>query len=176
MTWILVGAGALVGVGLLAALIGSFLPSDHTAQAVIHLAAPPDRVWALVSDFAATPRWRRDVRAVQMEPHADGRVRFVETTKQGKTPFEVIAQHSLAQQAVRVVDDGLPFGGTWTWDLARAGNGTRLTITEQGFIRNPVFRLASRLLFKPTATIERYLLAAAKALNESAEPVIVRER
>jgi hypothetical protein len=75
-----------------------------------------------------------------------------------------------------VVDDGLPFGGTWTWELAPAGGGTRLTITEAGFIRNPIFRLMSRLFFPPTGTMEKYLRALAAELGDSAEPRVLRVR
>ncbi|HXV85455.1 MAG TPA: SRPBCC family protein [Gemmatimonadales bacterium] len=178
MTWIAVGIGVLIGLGLVTALIGSLLPRDHTAQVALDVAAPPDRVWALVSNFAASAQWRPDVREVLMEPPAPapagGRVRFTEVTRQGKTPFEVMSQSPPVRQVVRVVDDGLPFGGTWTWEIAPAGRATRLTITEQGFIRNPVFRVMGRLFFKPTATLERYLRAVSAALQESAEPVVVK--
>jgi hypothetical protein len=75
-----------------------------------------------------------------------------------------------------VVDDGLPFGGTWTRELAPAGGGTRLTITEDGFIRNPIFRVMSRLFFPSTGTINGYLRALATELGDSAEPRVLKVR
>lgn len=74
------------------------------------------------------------------------------------------------------MDDGLPFGGTWTWDLAPAGSGTRVAIEEAGFIRNPIFRVMSRLFFKPSSTAEQYLRPLAAVLGDSAVPVVLRER
>lgn len=176
MLWVLVGVGVLLGVALIVVIVGSRLPRDHVAQVAIELRAPPDRVWALIADVGGTARWRPEVRGIEMQAAVAGRTRFVETARQGTTPFEVVSQEPPVRQVIRVVDDGLPFGGTWTWDLAPLDSGTRLTITEAGFIRNPVFRVMSRLFFPPTATMEAYLRALAGELGEGAEPRIVRRR
>lgn len=176
MTWALITVGALAGLVGVVALVGAFLPRDHTARVTIDLAASQDRVWAMVSDFAGTAKWRADLRSVEMQPASNGPVRWVEVSSQGRTPFELISQAPPSRQVVRVVDDGLPFGGTWTWSLAASGGGTRVTIEEAGFIRNPVFRVMSRLFFKPSGTAEQYLRSLAAALGESAKPVVVRER
>ena len=40
---------------------------------------------------------------------------------------------------------------------APEAGGTRLTITEDGFVKNPVFRLLSKTVFSPTASLERFL-------------------
>jgi uncharacterized protein YndB with AHSA1/START domain len=176
MTWVLIGLGIVVGVGVVAAVAGSLLPRDHVAQVSLEVTAPQDRVWALVSDVGGTARWRPDISEVQMRPAVSGRVRFVEQTGGRPMPFEIVSQEPPARQVTRVVDDGLPFGGTWTWELAPAGGGTRLTITEAGFIRNPIFRLMSRLFFPPTGTMEKYLRALAAELGDSAEPRVLRVR
>jgi uncharacterized protein YndB with AHSA1/START domain len=176
VSWMWVVLGTLAGLALLLVTIGSVLPRDHTSRVEMQLAAAPDRVWSLVSDLGGTARWRSDVREVRMAPAVDGRVQFIEVTAQGQTPYEIVSQEAPSRQVVRVVDAGLPFGGTWTWELTPAGSGTRLAITEHGFVRNPVFRVMSRLFFKPTATLARYQGALATALGERAEPVIVRER
>ena len=57
----------------------------------------------------------------------------------------------------RIADTGLPFGGQWTYELVPDGEGTRLTITEDGEVYNPLFRFVSRFVMGHTATIERYL-------------------
>ena len=57
----------------------------------------------------------------------------------------------------RIVDDDLPFGGTWTYRLAAAGEGTEVTITEDGEIYNPVFRVVSRFFIGYEATMTTYL-------------------
>ena len=88
--------------------------------------------------------------------------------------FEVVSQHAPFRQSVRVVDDDQPFGGVWTWQLEPGDVGTRVTITEAGFIKSPIFRTMGWLFFSPTDTINDYLTALARALGESATPRHVR--
>jgi hypothetical protein len=176
MTWIALVTGVVAGVPLLAWLAGGFLPRDHVAQMSLEVGADPGQVWTLIADVTGTSRWRPDVRQVESRPPVGGRPRFVETTRHGPTPFEIVAQAPPATQVVRVVDDGLPFGGTWTWELTPRGTGTRLTITEDGFIESRLFRVMSRLFFPPTATMDAYLRALAAELGERAEPEVIRAR
>jgi hypothetical protein len=60
-----------------------------------------------------------------------------------------------------ITDKALPFGGSWDYRLEPAGNDTRVTITENGEVYNPVFRFVSRFLMGHTATIDKYLTALA---------------
>jgi uncharacterized protein YndB with AHSA1/START domain len=171
MTWLMVLLGIVIGLPLLGFAIGSMLPRDHSARMRITLHSPPERVWALISDFAGTARWRSDVSRVEMQSAEPGRVRFVETSKQGTVTFELVSQEPPRKQVVRVVDQGQPFGGTWTWEVEPEGAGARLTITETGFITNPLFRVMAKLFFPPTATMNAYLLALGQELGETATPI-----
>ncbi len=171
-TWLLATLGAVAGFVLLLVLVGMFLPREHTARATIELAASPERVWAVVSDFAGAARWRPDLEAVRIDTLPGGPIRFVETSSEGEIPFEVVAQEPPRRLVVRVIDDGLPFGGSWTWELVPLGGGTALTLTEDGFTRNPIYRAMGLVFFRPTESVARYLGALATALGEDAEPVV----
>jgi hypothetical protein len=173
---LLIGAGVLAGLILVVWVVGTLLPRDHLSQVAIELQADRERVWGVISDVGATGRWRPEVRKVEMQPVVSGRTRFIETTGQGATPFEVMSQEPPSRQVIRVVDEGLPFGGTWTWDLTPAGTGTRLLMSEAGFVRNPIFRVMSRTVYPPTKGMETYLRALAKELGDSAQPTVVRAR
>src|SRR5688572_30145692 len=144
--WIIL---AVASIPILIAFVGTLLPRDHVAQVAIDLQAPPDRVWALVSDVTNTARWRSDVTSVEVQPAVAGLSRWVENAEHGPTPFELVSQQPPTQQIVRIVDEGLPFGGTWTWELTPVDGGTHVAITEAGFIRNPIIRVLGRLSFKP---------------------------
>lgn len=170
MTWLWIVLAIVIGVPLLLFAVGSFLPRDHVARMSIELNASSDKIWTLVSDLADTPRWRKDISGVTVDSAPGGPVRYVEQSSHGKVPFEIVSQDPPKGQVVRVVDDDQPFGGTWTWELIPAGAGTRVIITEAGFIKNPLFRVMSKLVFKPTNTIRSYLQALARELGELAEP------
>jgi hypothetical protein len=57
----------------------------------------------------------------------------------------------------RIADPDQPFGGTWAFELASEGAGTRVTITENGEVYNPIFRFMSRFVFSETSTLESCL-------------------
>ena len=59
---------------------------------------------------------------------------------------------------MRIADPKLPFGGRWIYELAPSEGATRLTITEDGFITNPVFRFLSRTVFSTASTLEKFLV------------------
>jgi uncharacterized protein YndB with AHSA1/START domain len=173
--WALATLGVIVGLVLLLVVVGMLLPREHTARASIELAASPERVWAVVSDFAGAARWRPDLESVRLDTAPGRPFRFVETTHEGELPFEVVSQDPPRRQVVRVIDDGLPFGGTWTWELVPLGAGTGLTLTEEGFTRNPIYRALGLVFFRPTESIARYLRALAAELGEDAERLTPRE-
>ena len=168
MHWLLVGAAALVGVVLAVVGIGAALPRDHVAARAARLSAPPERVWALLTDVAAYPRWRGDVTAVELLPPRDGRVAWRETSRHGRITFERVDAEPPHRLITRIVDDGLPFGGQWEYDLAPDGDGTRLVVTERGAVYNPLFM--SRFVFGHTATLDAYLRALGGALGTETVP------
>ena len=67
----------------------------------------------------------------------------------------------------RIADANLPFGGSWTYELApRAAGQTSLTITEDGEVYNPIFRFVSRFVMGHSATINQYLSDVGKRFPE----------
>jgi hypothetical protein len=69
----------------------------------------------------------------------------------------------------RVIDPAGDFGGTWTYDLAPGeGGGTQVTITEDGEIYNPIFRVVARFITGYEATMESYLDALAAHVGQGA--------
>jgi hypothetical protein len=63
---------------------------------------------------------------------------------------------------------GLPFGGTWTFEVTPIGDGGSVVrITEDGEVYNPVFRFVSRYFMGYTATIDSYLKALGAKFGET---------
>jgi hypothetical protein len=67
---------------------------------------------------------------------------------------------------VRIADPKLPFGGTWTYEIAPIPKGSSLRIREDGEVYNPLFRFLSRFVFGHSATIDAYLKSLAKKFGE----------
>ena len=162
MKWIVIVIGSLLGLVALAAIVGATLPKRHVAKRAAIIDKSPEELWATIVDFAAAASWRSDLEKIEMLPPRDGHIVFRETTRQGPITFEVAEQVAPQRLLVRVADPDAPFSGTWTYDLQPEGTGTRVTITEQGEVGNPIFRLMSKVFFDPHASMERYLSALAR--------------
>jgi hypothetical protein len=169
MIWIAYIAAGLVGLVVLMALIGLALPRDHIAARRSRFATKPDVVWRALMDLDGQTKWRRGLKRIE---HV-GTNQFREHTNQGTILYEIVEDKPNERRVTRIADDKLPFGGRWIYELAPDGDGTRLTITEDGFIKNPVFRFLSKTVFSTSATMEKFLEDLGKHLGSpaSVEPV-----
>ena len=167
MRWVLIVLGVLVALVLVIAIVGWMLPVKHHARRGIVVRASPQAVYALVTNVQDYPRWRRGVSNVEIVAGDDTLpARFREHSSDGAILYEVVERVPDRRVVTRIADAGLPFGGQWTYEIAPAADGaTSLTITEDGEVYNPIFRFVSRFVMGHTATIERWLGDAAKALG-----------
>lgn len=163
---------ALYVVGGLAALvalvwvIGAMLPRNHVATRMARYQQPPEAIWQAITDSAAFPAWRTGLTAVKALPEENGLPGWVETSSFGDMPLRVTEMDAPRRLRMRISSDALPFGGTWTYEIAAAEGGATLRITEDGFVKNPLFRFLSRFIFGHTATMEQYLKDVGKQFGE----------
>ena len=147
--------GVLVALILLLVAIGYALPINHVATREGRLAAPPERVFSVLRDVEKFPTWRSDVKSVEVLATTPA-LRWRERGDNDIT-FEMETVEAPGKIVTRIVDKTLPFGGSWSYDLSPEGGGTKLVITENGEVYNPLFRFMSRFVFGHTATIDRFL-------------------
>lgn len=152
---VLFGVLAVLAVVTIVAGVGAALPVQHTARGQVTLAAPPERVFAVISDVRRYADWRSSVSKVEVL--SESPLRWREHDGSDSITFEVIESSPPLGRRVRIVDPDLPFGGTWTYVLTPDGTGTRVEITEHGEVYNPVFRFVSRFVIGHTRTIDGYL-------------------
>ena len=164
MKWVLLLLGVVVVVAAVITLIGVMLPRDHVASTTTLLNAPPDSVWEALVNVGDYPRWRPDVRSVDVLS-TEGALRWRENTRQGAITFERAEEQRPRRLVSRIADENLAFGGTWTYELAPEARGTRLTITERGYVTNPMFRFMARFMFGHHKTQEDFLRALGRKLG-----------
>jgi hypothetical protein len=171
MKWIWIAAAAVAVLVLLVVVVGALLPVAHAAARRVVLRQPPAAVWAAITDVAAMPQWRQDVKSVERLPDRDGKPCFREVS--GFGPMDLLVEREVPERerVTRIVTADSPFGGTWTFLLVPRDGGTELSITEHGEVYNVVFRALGRLVFGHTATIDGYLKALAAKFGEAAAPV-----
>lgn len=155
MKWALLIVGILAALAGAVALIGAMLPLRHHATRKARFRVAPDALYAVL---AGPPDWRTGVKSFGALPDQDGRKRWWEQDSHGqKVTFELAEDAPPRKLAVRIADRGLPFGGTWTFEIAPDGGGSELRITEDGEVYNVIFRFLARFVFGYTGSIETYL-------------------
>ena len=173
MRWVLGILGVLVAVVLLVYVIGLLVPKSHVASSSARYAASPDAIWASLTDVAAFPQWREDLSRVEILPDEDHQRGWREYGKQGTITYRVVESIPPRRLVSRIADPNLPYGGSWTYELAPAESGTRLTITERGEIYNPIFRFVARYVMGYTAAMNGMLRAIGTKHGESVTPETV---
>jgi uncharacterized protein YndB with AHSA1/START domain len=160
MKWLWVTLGMIAVIVVAALVFGWLLPEAHRASRQATFQAPPDKVWALITGVEAFPAWRTDVTTVQRLPDRDGRPVWIEEGRNGRLTLAVERSDPPRLLVTRIADPELPFGGTWTYEISPAPGGSTLTITEDGVIYNPFFRVMARFVFGHESTLAAYLSAA----------------
>jgi hypothetical protein len=140
MRWIMfVVAGVVLLVAVIAAF-GATLPREHRASRTLRLPRPPADVWPELTRAAAA----------------------------SSVPVDVLESEPPTRLVTRVSASERQFGGTWTIAIAPEGPGSALTVTEDGWVANPIFRVISRYVIGHHATMDALLTSVAKALNAPA--------
>lgn len=171
MKWVLIVMGVLAALFIAMALIGLFVSREHRATSTISLKQPIDTVWKVVRDIGGGPTWWTAIKRVERLPDRGGR----EVWRQKMSGFDVpiiVLESTAPRKLVTQIDPKAraAFGGTWTYELAADGNGTDVSVTEVGWIGNPIFRFMSRFLFGYYGSLDNYLKALANRFGETVEP------
>jgi hypothetical protein len=152
------------------------LPKGHVATRAARFRQTPDAVWQAITGYEEFPKWRAGVQSVTRLPDVNGHVVFMETSGTGSSaqeiPYEIVESVAPAgavpgKLVAKIADLKLPFGGSWTYEVAAADGGTVLRITERGEVYNPIFRFVSRFFMSQTKTMEDYLNALGQKFGET---------
>jgi hypothetical protein len=141
MKWILMALVVVAAVVAVIAAIGAMLPRNHVASRSLALRRPAEEVWPAIMQATAT----------------------------SGVPVDVVESDPPRRQVTRVKDTEKMFGGTWTITITPSPTGSTLTITEDGWVGNPIFRFVSRYVMGHHATMDGMLKRVAKQFGERPE-------
>ncbi|HVM60114.1 MAG TPA: SRPBCC family protein [Verrucomicrobiae bacterium] len=147
MKWLLIilGIFAVMIVGLL--VLGLLQPARHSVTRSIRLKLKPETVFAALANFEDLPKWSTTVLKVERLPDRDGKPVARITMKWGH--MEMVMTQLERTPPIRLVvsaaqESGATLG-TWTYELASESDGCRVSLTEQGEMKNPFYRAIGRL-------------------------------
>lgn len=168
--WLLILLGLLALLIAAVLAVGAMLPKDHVASRMARYTQPPEKIWEAITDTGAMPAWRSGLKSIERLPDRDAKPAWIEKSDTGDLPLEVTEWHPPQHMVTRIADPNLPFGGTWTFEIAPDGEGATLRITERGEIYNLFFRFMARFVFGYTSGIETYLNDLGRKFGESSAP------
>ena len=98
-------------------------------------------------DFGSAPKWRADVKRMDVEAPQGGPVYFREEGKHGTVNYELVEDVPAQRMVTRIRDTDLGYSGQWTYSFTPENGGTRVTIREDGEVSNVhlSFHVALRL-------------------------------
>jgi hypothetical protein len=167
MKIVLIIVGLLVLLVLCIVMIGCLLPKHHVAARSAVFKASPERLFALI---AGSQDWRPDVKSCELLTQ-DGKQFQRETSNHDETIlYELQNSHPPLSIERRIATENLPYAGTWSFVLTPENGATRVRITEDGEVYNPIFRFVSKFILGQTATQDAYLKAMGKATGEEIRP------
>lgn len=170
MKWVVIVLGGLVGVVALVALAGVLLPREHRASRSVVLRQPPESVWAAVRDFAGLTAWWPEMKQVERLRDSAGREIWRQQVGGFPLTLEIAEEQPPRRLVTRILaPPDAPFGGRWIYELDAVSGGTRVAVTEEGWIGNPLFRVMANVTGLD-ATIKQYLRALGRRFGEDVHP------
>ena len=163
LRYIVMIVGLLVVLIAVVLIVGSALPEKHTVTREARYRATPEQLFTLIRNVSDYPSWQKAVSKVEMLPDVDGKPRMRETNSGQAITYELSNIVPNQGMVSRIADAKLPFGGSWTYEIAPGATHdlTTLRITEDGEVYNPVYRFVSKYVMGHSATIDKYLQAVA---------------
>jgi hypothetical protein len=153
MKYALLLFGLILAIGLLITIIGMCTARDHETSLAQTYDVPVATLYALVRDYEKYPQWRSGVKSMTR----DGEARYIEESVNGKIPYKLVEETANSRLVARIDDAGLPFSGTWTYEISGRDGAAQLRITERGSVPNPLMRFFSTYAFSHEKTIRTYL-------------------
>ena len=165
LTWLWILLTAIVTLIAAALVIGALTAREHIASVAGMYRAAPSVVWAAITDYEHMAEWRHGVQRIEILSPVDGRRRVREHTRFGPMTYELEVEEAPKKLVARIVDTDKGFGGAWTYEISEVAGGSRLTITERGFVDNVMFRFLARWVFGYDATLRGFHGSLAEKLG-----------
>jgi hypothetical protein len=139
---------------------GARMPATHSISVTGTVAAPPEKVFALITDVKDGDRWRPEVKSVTTLDPDHGRDHWVEHLAYHQyMTFLAVQTVPPTMRRVKLDDPKAAYGGIWTYELAPgpAPSTTTLKITEDGYINPPMYRFMMAHVLGPTKNLDDYM-------------------
>ena len=147
---------------------GTNLPETHqlSLQTVYH--QPRAEVWSAISDYQQTPAWSPSVSRVERRPDLEGLPVWRLYDKDGHhMDVQVVEEKAPERHVSRIVETDYPYKGSWIIELEESGDRTLVTLTEEGQVRSPLWRLMMRYVMGQDSMVRAFLQDLGRKFGET---------
>ena len=110
------------------------------------------------------------MKRIESRGDVQGRAAWVEHNSFGKLPMYLEASDAPSRFVTRIIDEEMPFGGSWTYELRDVEGATEVRITEDGVVYNPIFRFMSRFIMGHHGTMDGFLKNLTRKFGGTVDP------
>lgn len=165
MKWVLYPAATLILLLAAFCLYGLSRPETIEFSLEADIAAPPQKVFALVSDPLAIPKWYPAVEKVEILSPKPLRYRMTMGGSAGE--MEEVERESPTRLVTKTVGDSMGMDAEWDFTITAADAGTRISEKVKMKFHNPLMRAAAAIM--DGAAEERKVITLMKAYAEKSQ-------
>jgi len=164
--------GAVVVLVVLASMVvavsGNFTESDRQTEVTCHLNAPPDSVFAVITDYRRYPEWRKELLHVEMLPARDSIQSWREyDVEKVNCAYEAVEKVTPSYVKIKIAEPTSSVQGSWAFTIIPDGTGSKVKVTVEGTVNSLFYRYIGRIFFKKSATIKSYLTSLASRFGQT---------
>jgi uncharacterized protein YndB with AHSA1/START domain len=124
---------------------GSALPEEMITIRGAQYKAPPEELWELVTNYPEMRRWNDSIDNVTALPDPETKETLWDMTdSDGRhLVLKVVVSEPMKLHRAEIIENDLPFLGSWQFEFTANDKGTWLKLTEHSRITNPFLRFAT---------------------------------
>ncbi|MFN2317785.1 MAG: SRPBCC domain-containing protein [Gemmatimonadales bacterium] len=142
---------------VLLASVGQLLPRQQGASLTRVFPEAPEVLWQLITDLDDQPTWRRGLTKVERLPDQGGRTAWLEFRGRDAEAVRVADARAPLRLVTERVGEDAAGEASWEWELAPVEDGSRLTLTRQVMVHQPLARAVGFVFQAPRRDVERAL-------------------
>jgi len=147
MTILWLGLGGLALLVVAVVVIGLLMPERYAGRSHLVYASTPEDVWEALLDYNSHPMTGKMMKSAQPQPAKQGLPVWTEDMCHGELVTVTTVEADSARHMVReMTSKTIPMTSRWEYTLEPSGDGCRLTIDGETYIRRgtwhvPLFRV-----------------------------------
>jgi len=149
-------------------IVFKLVPEQYEVSSMAYYNCDLKKLWGLVTGFANQASWRTGIIRVEKISDISGRNIWKEFNSNGQVmKIETSEYFPMRRLVRRLINENQDGEIIWIYDFAEVGEVSTLTVSEQGKLVNPIFKLISKFNSSKSKVLNMYFQDIANELKVS---------